>query len=165
MSIEAQIQISKSVLALSKGKEDADGVWRTVGGRRVFIAEGQSFDDALAADLGSKKTAPGKLSAKTKPEEIISQITGGRANQPSAEGANSKIKIFRGPDAKKQAARYASSVEAKTRAAGFKGKGGKFSSSWGSIRVRAESGAWGAKDNEVAVHVIASRAKQALSRA
>lgn len=32
--------------------DDSDGVWRTVRGRRVFIKEGQSFDDALKSSLG-----------------------------------------------------------------------------------------------------------------
>ena len=39
---------------------DEDGIWRTIGGRRVFIRDGQSLSDAM------KKSGKFKLSKKQK---------------------------------------------------------------------------------------------------
>ena len=42
--------------------DDEDGVWRTVGGRRIFIRNGQSLSDAMKESGKFKKTNSGNVS-------------------------------------------------------------------------------------------------------
>ena len=49
-----------------------DGVWRTIGGRRVFIKEGQSLSDAMkeSGKFKSKEQKPKKMTDEEKQKEI-----------------------------------------------------------------------------------------------
>lgn len=49
--------------------DESDGVWRTVGGRRIFIRDGQSLSDAMKSS-GKFKSAKKRTDYKTKIEEI-----------------------------------------------------------------------------------------------
>jgi len=44
--------------AIKFAETSGDGVWRTIKGRKIFIKEGQSVKDAVAAKFGAKKAKP-----------------------------------------------------------------------------------------------------------
>ena len=78
--------------------DDADGVWRTIGGRRVFIRTGQSLSDAMIES--------GKFSRVKKNEELYKKIeeepkltekqkdAAERLNKKAENGVRSDIKDF-----------------------------------------------------------------------
>ena len=50
--------------------KDEDGVWRTIGGRRIFIANGQSLSDAMKSSGKFKKSKESKgVDTKTEPKK------------------------------------------------------------------------------------------------
>ena len=55
---------------LIMAKEDEDGVWRTVSGRRIFISNGESLTDAMKKS-GKFKKFKEKISKKPKTEKDL----------------------------------------------------------------------------------------------
>ena len=50
--------------------DDEDGVWRTVGGRRIFIREGQSLGDAMKNSGKFKSAKKGKSDYQAKQNDL-----------------------------------------------------------------------------------------------
>lgn len=88
---------------MAKKYDESEGVWRTIGGRRVFIREGQSLEDAMR-ESGKFKSAKKKekltnsdedKEIKGRMEELQREIDSGRNNKEKTERLKEELQQYK----------------------------------------------------------------------